>query len=74
MSTPNPATPLSVFTVEEYTAPSGKIGKSWTKIGVAFPHHEGPGLNIELRAYPCNGRLVVLPPIDEERQPRDSSR
>jgi len=67
MSTPNPAIPFNVFTVEEYTAPSGKTGKSWTKIGVAFPHHEGSGLNIELRAYPCNGRLVVLPPSDEER-------
>ena len=68
MSTPKPATPLNVFTEEEYAAPTRKSGTSWTKIGVAFPHHDGPGLNIELRALPTNGRLVVLAPSDEERQ------
>jgi hypothetical protein len=68
MTTPNPAIPLNVFTVEEYEAPTGKSGTSWTKIGVAFPHHDGPGFNIELRAFPRNGRLVVLAPSDEERQ------
>jgi hypothetical protein len=71
VSTLNPATPLNVFTVEEYDAPTGKNGTSWTKIGVAFPHHEGPGFNIELRAFPRNGRLVVLAPSEEERQPRE---
>lgn len=71
MSTPNPDTPLNVFTVAEYEAPTGKNGTSWTKIGVAFPHHDGAGFNIELRALPCNGRLVVLAPSEEERQPRE---
>jgi hypothetical protein len=71
MPTPNPATPLNVFTIEEYEATSGKSGTSWTKIGVAFPHHDGPGLNIELRAYPRNGRLVVLAPSEEEREARE---
>jgi hypothetical protein len=71
MSTPNPATPLNVFTVEEYEGLSGKTGTSWTKIGVAFPHHDGPGLNIELRAFPRNGRLVVLAPSEEERQSKE---
>jgi hypothetical protein len=71
MSASNPATPLNVFTVEEYEAPTGKSGTSWTKIGVAFPHHEGPGFNIELRAFPRNGRLVVLAPSDEDRQVRE---
>jgi hypothetical protein len=56
MSTSKAATPLNVFTVEEYEAPTGKNGTSWTKIGVAFPHHEGPGFNVELRALPTNGR------------------
>jgi hypothetical protein len=62
MSTPKPAAPLSVFTVQQYEAPTGKTGTSWTKIGVAFPHHDGPGFSIELRALPTNGRLVVLAP------------
>jgi hypothetical protein len=71
MSAPNPATPLNVFTVEEYAAPSGKSGTSWTKIGVAFAHHDGPGFNIELRAFPRNGRLVVLAPNEDERESRE---
>jgi hypothetical protein len=70
MSTPHPATALNVFTVEEYDAPTGKSGSSWTKIGMAFPHHTGPGFNIELRALPKNGRLVVLAPSAEEAQER----
>jgi len=56
-----PATYLNVFTVEEYEA-NGKTQKRWTKIGAAFPHKEGTGLNIELQAFPVDGRLVVLPP------------
>jgi hypothetical protein len=41
---------------------NGKTGKKWTKIGAAFPHKEGAGFNIELKAFPVDGRLVVLPP------------
>jgi hypothetical protein len=52
---------LNVFTVEEYES-NGKTGKKWTKIGAAFPHKEGSGFSIELRAFPIDGRLVVLPP------------
>src|SRR5580704_17109609 len=49
---------LNVFTVEEYES-NGKTQKKWTRIGAAFPHKEGPGLSIELRAFPIDGRLVV---------------
>jgi hypothetical protein len=31
-------------------------------IGVAFPHREGTGFSIELKAFPIDGRPVVLPP------------
>jgi hypothetical protein len=51
---------LNVFTVEEYER-DGKTGKKWAKIGAAFPHKEGLGFSIELRAFPIDGRLVVLP-------------
>ena len=50
------ATSLNVFTVEEYEN-NGKTKKRWTKIGAAFPHREGPGFSIELRAFPVDGRL-----------------
>jgi hypothetical protein len=61
---PTPAaapTYLNVFTVEEYES-NGKSQKKWTKIGAAFPHKEGSGFSIELKAFPIDGRLVVLPP------------
>jgi hypothetical protein len=57
---------LNVFTVEEYES-NGKTGKKWTKIGAAFPHKEGLGFSIELKAFPIDGRLVVLPPDTEDR-------
>jgi hypothetical protein len=28
----------------------------------AFPHKEGLGFSIELKAFPLDGRLVALPP------------
>jgi hypothetical protein len=63
---PAPApTYLNVFTVEEYEA-NGKTGKRWTKIGAAFPHKEGLGFNIELKAFPIDGRLVALPPDTDD--------
>jgi len=52
---------LNVFTVDEYEN-NGKTGKKWTRIGAALPHKEGLGFSIELRAFPVDGRLVVLPP------------
>ena len=52
---------LNVFTVEEYET-NGKSGKRWTKIGAAFPHKDGIGFSIELKAFPLDGRLVALPP------------
>jgi hypothetical protein len=55
---------MNVFTVEEYES-NGKAGKRWTKIGAAFPHKEGSGFSIELKAFPLDGRLVVLPPDPE---------
>jgi hypothetical protein len=57
---------LNVFTVEEYES-NGKAGKRWTKIGAAFPHKESLGFSIELKAFPIDGRLVVLPPDNDDR-------
>jgi hypothetical protein len=60
---------LNVFTVEEFES-NGKVGKRWTKIGAAFPHKEGPGFSIELKAFPIDGRLVVLPPDSTDDRPK----
>ncbi len=56
---------LNVFTVEEYEA-NGKTQKKWTRIGAAFPHKEGLGFSIELKAFPLDGRLVALPPDTDD--------
>ncbi len=56
---------LNVLMVEEFTTTSGQSARSWTKIGVAFPHADGRGYNVELRAFPQDGRLVLLPPASD---------
>jgi hypothetical protein len=43
-----------------------KSAKKWTKIGAAFPHKEGIGFNIELKAFPIDDRLVALPPDTDD--------
>ena len=63
---------LNVFTVEEYES-NGKTAKKWTKIGAAFPHKEGIGFSIELRAFPIDGRLVVLPPDTDDSNSRNGN-
>ena len=47
-----------------YTVKPAKRGEkaTWTEIGVAWPHRNGSGLNIELVANPLDGRLVLMPP------------
>jgi hypothetical protein len=54
-------------TVEEYES-NGKAGRRWTTIGAAFPHKEGLGFSIELKAFPIDGRLVVLAPDPEDNR------
>jgi hypothetical protein len=57
---------LNVFTVEEFET-NGKKANRWTKIGAAFPHKDGIGFSIELKAFPIDGRLVDLPPDSDDR-------
>jgi hypothetical protein len=61
---------LNVFTVEEYES-NGKTAKKWTRIGAAFPHKEGLGFSIEPKAFPIDGRLVVLPPDTDDSTGRN---
>ena len=67
--TPSVLTHLNVFTVEEFEN-NGKTQKRWTRIGTAFPHKEGPGFSIELRALPLDGRLVILRPDQTDERPK----
>ena len=66
-----PANHLVAYAVEEYDAGNGKKAKSWTRIGAAFPHKDGMGFNIQLRALPIDGRIVLLPPDSGEERNTD---
>jgi hypothetical protein len=55
-----PANHLFAYTVQEYDAADGKKARSWTRIGVAFPHKD-------LHALPLNGRVVLFPPDSDDR-------
>jgi hypothetical protein len=61
---------LNVFTVEEFES-GGKTQKKWTRVSAAFPHKEGLGFSIELKAFPIDGRLVVLPPDTDDGNSRN---
>jgi hypothetical protein len=69
MTTSKP-TYLNVLVVEEFETSTGKA-RSWSKVGVAFPHADGIGFNIELKAVPRDGKLVVLPPSAEGDKPAE---
>jgi hypothetical protein len=51
---------LDVFSVSEFSDAAGNKRRRWIRLGVAFPHREGPGMNILLDALPVNGRLFAF--------------
>lgn len=38
----------------------------WTKIGVAWAHADGEGLNVQLSAIPVGGRIVIRTRKEQE--------
>jgi hypothetical protein len=66
MAKSNSGAHLNVYSVREFESASGQK-KSWTKVGVAFPHKDTPGFNVELHALPLDGHLVALLPSEDER-------
>jgi hypothetical protein len=48
-----------VLVVEKYEDEAGAEKANWTKIGVGFAHKDGNGLNVELKALPVSGKLVI---------------
>jgi hypothetical protein len=58
---------LYAYTVREFDTADGKKGRAWTRIGVAFPHKDGTGFNIEVHSFPLNGRIVLFPADSEAR-------
>jgi hypothetical protein len=49
-----------VFVVEDKDVPEGEENDAyWTRVGSAWPHKDGKGLNVVLAALPIGGRLVL---------------
>jgi len=49
-----------VFVVEDKDVAEGEEPDAfWTRVGSAWPHKDGKGLNLVLSALPINGRLVL---------------
>ena len=47
-----------VFVVENFQS-QGEDRSSWTRVGVAFPHDDGKGFQVQLKALPIDGKLVI---------------
>ncbi len=46
----------------------------WTRIGSAWPHKDGKGINIVLSALPANGRLVLREYTDEDAKEEENKK
>ena len=58
-NTPKKAPTHTAYNVREFTKATGETDANWLKLGVAWEHEDGEGLNILLDASPISGRLVV---------------
>ena len=58
---------LDLYVVEDFEV-EGEKKSQWSRVGVAFPHKQRGGFNIELRAFPRDGRLVALPAKDDDKE------
>lgn len=60
-TTPAPQTSgrYDVFVVDTFTGRDNQEKTNWMRVGVAFPHKDGQGFNLELRAVPTDGKLVI---------------
>lgn len=66
---------LEAFTVRKYTNSDGEEKSAWTRIGIAFPHKNGEGFNIQLDAIPAPSaskdggmkfEIVLRPPMEKD--------
>jgi hypothetical protein len=59
VSSSNATDRYDVLVVEKYEDGAGTEKSNWTRVGVAFAHKDGNGFNVELRAMPVSGKLVI---------------
>ena len=58
-----------VFIVKEFGGEAKKA--KWTKVGAAWSHKDGEGLNVQLDALPVGGRLSIRKVRATEEKPTD---
>ena len=63
-----PSSRLYAYTVREFDTADGKKARAWTRIGVAFPHKDGTGFNVEVHSFPLDGRIVLFPADADARE------
>jgi hypothetical protein len=49
----------TAYSVRDFKKQDGQADASWSKIGVAFLHKDGKGLDVILDALPVSGRVVL---------------
>ena len=49
----------TAYSVRDFKKQDGEADSSWSKIGVAFLHKDGKGLDVVLDALPVSGRIVL---------------
>lgn len=60
-----------VFTVEDRQGDAEDEPGFWTRIGSAWPHKDGKGINVVLSALPVNGRLVLREYTEKDAEEDD---
>jgi hypothetical protein len=63
-----------VFVVEDREGDGEDNDAFWTRIGSAWPHKDGKGLNLVLSALPVHGRLVLREYTPEDEKKDDERR
>ena len=58
-----------VLTGRKYTAKDGTEKTAWTKVGTAFSCRDGVSFNVQLDAFPLDGRLYITPPKARDDRP-----
>jgi hypothetical protein len=49
---------FDAYVVENYEA-QGEDRSNWIRVGVGFWHDDGKGINVNLRALPTDGKIVL---------------
>lgn len=56
---------LDAFVVDEYEA-QGEKRSHWSKVGSAWPHSDGKGYRVVLKAIPTDGVVILRTPEAKE--------